>query len=102
MTAVERLGVIAAVIVTYALLTALVVAMRRGLSWDSVRARLDDQRVRLRRRRHGTHLIEEMGGHPERIREMPDPVANEVYGDIVEQLLDDGMADIAEDTGWTL
>jgi hypothetical protein len=101
MTALERLAVIAAVIATYALLAALAIAMRRGLSWDSVIARLDHQRGRLRRRRAGTHLLEEMAGHPERIREMPDPVANEVYADIAEQLLDDGMADIAEDTGWT-
>jgi hypothetical protein len=100
-TALDRVAVIAAAIASYVLLGMLVCAVRQRFTWDGIRGRLDHQHARLRRRRAGTHLIEEMGHHPERIREMPDPVANEVYADIAEQLLDDGLADIVDETRWT-
>lgn len=41
-----------------------------------------------------------MRGHPERVQELGDPAADEAYGEITEALLDDGMAEIAEETGW--
>jgi hypothetical protein len=41
-----------------------------------------------------------MPGHPERVRALPDPHEHEQFGDIAEQLLDDGLADVAEDLGW--
>lgn len=101
MTALDRVAIIAAAIAAYVLLGLLMHAIRQRFTWDRIRSRIDHQHARRRRRRAGTHLIEEMGHHPERIREMPDPVANEVYADIAEQLLDDGLADIVDETRWT-
>lgn len=67
----------------------------------SIRDRLDRLRSSIRRRRAGTHLLEEMPRHPEHVRPLPDPVEREEFDDLAEQLLDDGLADIAERTGWT-
>jgi hypothetical protein len=44
--------------------------------------------------------IEDMPAHPERVRPLDDPAADQAYGDIAEQLLDGGLADVAEDLGW--
>lgn len=74
--------------------------MKRTRILDAARARLDATRAEIRRRRAGTHLLEEMGGHPEQLRRLTDPVEEEAYWDIAEQLLDGGLAEIAEQTGW--
>lgn len=63
-------------------------------------ARADRRRGARLRRRVGTHLLEEMPRHPERIRALADPVAAAEYADIAEELLDDGLAEIVEETGW--
>lgn len=68
---------------------------------DRVRDRIDDTRAAIRRRRTGTHLLEEMPAHPEQIRDLPDPIDDGIFRDITEELLDDGLADVAEETGWT-
>jgi hypothetical protein len=66
----------------------------------AVRARRDQLRGTIRRRRAGTHLLEEMSGHPERVRDLPDPAAVRAYWDIAQGLLDDGMAQVIERAGW--
>lgn len=40
------------------------------------------------------------GGHPERVQPIGDPVADETFGDIAEQLLDDGLFEVCEEAGW--
>lgn len=64
------------------------------------RDRVDQLRADIRRRLAGTHLIEEMPHHPEHVRPLPDPVEREACGDIAEQLLDEGLADVAARAGW--
>jgi uncharacterized membrane protein len=54
---------------------------------------------RMTRRRVGVP-IEQMPGHPERVRRLTDPAADAAYWDIAEQLLDDGMADVVERLRW--
>lgn len=67
-------------------------------------ARLQDRaeiaRGNLRRVLRRTRPLEEMGGHPERVRRLPDPVEDLAYSDAAEELLDDGLAEIVMRTGW--
>jgi hypothetical protein len=44
--------------------------------------------------------LDEMPGHPEYVQPIGDEDADEIFGDIAEQLLDDGLADFAEEQGW--
>jgi len=44
--------------------------------------------------------LDDMPGHPETVRRLDDPAEDETYGDLAEQLLDDGLADVAERLGW--
>lgn len=66
-----------------------------------LRNRLDLLHAAWRRRRSGTHLLEEMGGHPERIERLPDPAQDAEYWAIADDLLDDeDLVDAIEETGW--
>jgi hypothetical protein len=47
-----------------------------------------------------SQLIEDMPGHPERVRELADVADWQTFWDYAEQLLDDGLADVAEKLGW--
>ncbi|MGI8333430.1 hypothetical protein ACRYCC_26055 [Actinomadura scrupuli] len=58
-------------------------------------------RLRQTRRYRGAPAsLEEMPGHPERIQFLADPVEDEIFGDVTERLLDEGIADLCERTGW--
>lgn len=64
-------------------------------------ARLRDHaEVTTRRVWNGTFSHERMPGHPERIRRLPDPDEDLAYWDAAEQLLNDGLAEVCERTGW--
>lgn len=53
-----------------------------------------------RRRRYCPTRLEDMPGHPERVRYLDDPAEDEAFGDIAEALLDAGLADICERARW--
>lgn len=44
--------------------------------------------------------LEDMPGHPEKVAPPPDSGEAEAFGDLAEQLLDEGLAEVAEETGW--
>ncbi len=61
----------------------------------------------LRRLRHAARSADiphdgngPMRGHLERVRDLPDPVERETFADYAEVLLDDGLAEVCEETGW--
>lgn len=58
------------------------------------------QHWRGRRCRGVPASLEEMPGHPERVRYLEDLTEDETFGDIAERLLDEGIADLCERTGW--
>lgn len=50
--------------------------------------------------RHRRTDLDDMPGHPEAVRDPADPLEAEEFDDIAETLLDDGLADVAEELGW--
>lgn len=44
--------------------------------------------------------LEEMPGHPERVRPTGDPIADKRFGDLAVELLNGGLAEVAEELGW--
>lgn len=44
--------------------------------------------------------LEDMPGHPEKVRAVDDPVAEEAFWDTAQALLDDGMAEVNDRWGW--
>lgn len=58
------------------------------------------RRWRGRRYRGAPASLDEMPGHPESVRYLDDPTEDEIFGDLAEQLLDEGLGDLCERTGW--
>ncbi|MGI5223579.1 hypothetical protein [Actinoallomurus sp. CA-142502] len=66
-----------------------------------LRNRIDLLIADYRRWRAGTHLLEEMGRHPERIADLPDPAQQMEYDAIADDLLaDEELVEAIVRTGW--